>query len=76
MSLADRITKSKKYDGERQLEIKQWIKVSDNQWYMHGYFRLSQRQIDFVFDWCRLNGRVYPPAHIECLIEDMDNGLV
>lgn len=76
LDLADYITNNDNYGGEKLLEGRGWTKVSMNQWFNNGRSRLTQAQIDFIFDWCRVNGKSYPPECLQCIIEDMDNGLL
>lgn len=85
IAAADTITDTKKLSlrsppnaksGERKLEDANWAKVSDNQWFSGslGKKPMTQKQIDFIFDWCQINNRKYPPDHVRFIIEDMDRG--
>lgn len=73
--LADYLSGSKSYDGEKILEGRGWIKVSTNKWYAIDIY-VTQAQIDFVFDWCRVNDRKYPPDHLRYMLEDRERGLI
>lgn len=68
--------KTDNVDGEQKLEKANWAKVSDNWWYGGnlGSRALTQKQIDFIFDWCKLNNHRYPPRHVDSLIRDMQEG--
>src|SRR5689334_24905207 len=64
---ANAITNVKGYgNGEEKLEKLNWAKVSDNRWLGGnlGKQLLTQKQIDFIFDWCQLNGKKYPPPYV------------
>lgn len=76
LNLADYITNRDDYKGEKLLESRGWVKVSMNKWFGDGSLRLTQKQMDFIFDWCRLNGVKYPPECIQYVIEDMESGLL
>lgn len=69
---ADVLAGASRYDGEKILESRGWAKVSDNRWFAVGRQELTQGQIDFIFDWCQINKRVYPPPFVHYIIEDME----
>jgi len=80
--LAKRITGS--VNGERELEQKGWIKLAGDppidKWHFFYMPKRpiapSQRQFDFVFDWCRKKNKHFPPAYIDDWWEDLQAGMV
>ena len=77
-TLAEKITGS--VYGERELEERGWIKLAGDppidKW---DFFflpkrpmKITQKQWDFIFDWCRKKNKQFPPRYIEYLWEDKD----
>jgi hypothetical protein len=62
------------YDGEQALEKLGWLKVSGGRWYSSNIRPMSQKQMDFVFDWCVAQKKMFPPDGIKFVIEAMEKG--
>lgn len=75
LELADELCK----DSEEGLEKAGWLSLKSHMgkyiWFYLADRPMypSQKQWDFVFDWCRANDQEFPPNMLDMLWEDQNN---